>query len=114
MDTKAKRAAALGYGLSFLLVLPPADGTISVNDAGHALNAYQFDIGVENPVASLTFVQESLVSPVEFVESMEAAPIVFEAVQLVSPLQFEDSLVSPASFAESMVPIMAISDEELG
>jgi hypothetical protein len=43
MDTKAKRAAAIGYGLSFLLVLPPAGG-ITIEDAGHALSAYQFDM----------------------------------------------------------------------
>lgn len=44
MDTKAKRAAALGYGLSFLLVLPPADGSLDIPDAGHALNAYRYDM----------------------------------------------------------------------
>ncbi len=41
-DTKAKRAATLGYGLACYLVLPPPDGAISVADAGHALSAYRF------------------------------------------------------------------------
>lgn len=44
IDTKAKRAAALGYGLSFLLVLPPAHGALNIEDAGHALNAYRYDL----------------------------------------------------------------------
>jgi len=65
MDTKAKRAAALGYGLSFLLVCPPADGSISVNDAGHALNAYQFDMPDVEVAAALlvpaTFTERILV-----------------------------------------------------
>lgn len=53
MDTKAKRAAALGFGLSFTLVLPPADGSISIEDAGHASTAYRYDmpeLEVEFPV----------------------------------------------------------------
>jgi hypothetical protein len=44
MDTKTKRAAALGYGLSFLLVLPVAEGAITIAEAGHALSAYSYDI----------------------------------------------------------------------
>ena len=44
MTTKTKRAAALGYSLSFLLVLPVADGTIGIADAGHALSAYSITI----------------------------------------------------------------------
>ncbi len=44
IDSKAKRAAALGYGLSFLLVCPPASGSLSIPDAGHALNAYRYDM----------------------------------------------------------------------
>jgi hypothetical protein len=43
-DSKAKRAAALGFGLSFTLVLPPADGAISIEDAGHASTAYRYDV----------------------------------------------------------------------
>lgn len=49
LDTRNKRAAALGYGLSFLVVLPQADGAISVEDAGHALSAYAYDIAQPQP-----------------------------------------------------------------
>lgn len=49
MTTKTKRAAALGYGLSFLLILPVADGTISTADAGHALSAYSFTLAPPIP-----------------------------------------------------------------
>jgi hypothetical protein len=44
MDTKAKRSAALGYGLSFMLMLPVAEGSISIESAGHALAAYRYDL----------------------------------------------------------------------
>lgn len=56
MDTKAKRAAALGYGLSFLLVLPPAAGAISIEMAGHALSAYEFDLAAVAPAHSPEFI----------------------------------------------------------
>lgn len=49
IDSKAKRAAALGYGLSFLLVLPPAHGGLSIEDAGHALSAYRYDMPAATP-----------------------------------------------------------------
>lgn len=60
MNTKAKRAAALGFGLSFLFVAPPAHGAIDMPDAGQALNAYRYDLPAlqpgENIVASMRLV----------------------------------------------------------
>lgn len=43
MDTKAKRAAALGFG-TIALVLPVAAGALSVESSGQALGAYYFDL----------------------------------------------------------------------
>jgi hypothetical protein len=69
IDSKAKRSAALGFGLSFLLVLPPADGSISIENAGHALNAYEFDLpGLSHLVICDTTV-ESL-NPIRLVVSL--------------------------------------------
>lgn len=59
MDTKTKRAAALGYGLAFLTVLPVADGAISVEDAGHALAAYSWDMPLATPYAVGTLTRTS-------------------------------------------------------
>jgi hypothetical protein len=47
IDTRNKRAAAIGFGLSFLLVLPGAEGVLSVESAGHALSAYRYDLDVD-------------------------------------------------------------------
>lgn len=54
-DSKAKRAAALGFGLSFTLVLPPADGAISIEDAGHANTAYRYDMPALNLIDALAY-----------------------------------------------------------
>jgi hypothetical protein len=73
IDTKAKRAAALGYGLSFLLVIPPADGTIDIEDAGHALSAYRFnlpELTIADPLPLGMFVA-SLDYPEMFVATLD-------------------------------------------
>lgn len=44
IDTRNKRAAALGFGLASLLVLPAAEGALTVESAGHALSAYRYDL----------------------------------------------------------------------
>jgi hypothetical protein len=44
IDTRNKRAAAIGFGLASLLVLPAAEGALSVESAGHALSAYRYDL----------------------------------------------------------------------
>lgn len=112
IDTKAKRAAALGYGLSFLLVLPPADGTISNGDAGHALNAYQFDLSNASLTEGLIFVREALVPPIAFDELMVAPIALVEALVLPT---FSDGLVAPVAVTvESLEPAVNVGDEELG
>jgi hypothetical protein len=74
IDTKAKRAAALGYGLAFLLVAPPADSTISVQDAGHALSAYQFDMPSAVPVPEMTRARGVLVSAASSATGVRVGP----------------------------------------
>lgn len=47
MDTRTKRAAALGYGLAFLTILP---ATLDIPGAGQALGAYSYDLWArQNP-----------------------------------------------------------------
>lgn len=43
-DTRNHRSAALGFGLSFLSILPVADGAISIEAAGQGVAAYYFDL----------------------------------------------------------------------
>lgn len=62
MDTKTKRAAALGYGPAFLNILPVADGTISIEDAGQALGAYWFDMPAAIPPYSVGELARTLAS----------------------------------------------------
>lgn len=51
-DSKDLRAAALSFGLPFLLVPPVADGAIAIDDAAHALASYRYDLAdveIEDP-----------------------------------------------------------------
>ncbi len=41
-NTKAKRSAALGFGLVFLCILPEAHGELSIQDCGQALGSYRY------------------------------------------------------------------------
>jgi hypothetical protein len=93
MNTKAKRAAALGYGLAFLLVAPPADGIIGVEDAGHALSAYQFDMPSAVALPEMTRARGVLVTAASSAIS----------VQVRQASSAIDARVSPASVAVRVV-----------
>lgn len=86
IDTKAKRAAAIGYGLSFLLVLPPADGIISIEDAGHALNVYQFDLPELQPPPVVTVASRVLVEPVALASAVSVGALTYADDVRVKPI----------------------------
>lgn len=57
-DTRNLRAAALGFGLPFVLALPYPDAAISIADAAQVLSSYQVEavIPPEPSVAALRLV----------------------------------------------------------
>ena len=80
IDTRNKRAAALGFGLASLLVLPAAAGAISIEMAGHALSAYAFDLPDLNLFYDIEVTAEGVDRPTITSEASARATVATETV----------------------------------